>query len=101
LQSSYLTPKRQKSSESIFKTILAVTASLTSAAASTAPLTDDQIAFRELYRELVEINTTLSAGSCTDAVYAMVFLVEIALGFADWGAGPKYCGIDGISSRPS
>ena len=27
--------------------------------------------FRELYKELVEINTTLSAGSCTDAANAM------------------------------
>ncbi|HEY5647549.1 MAG TPA: M20/M25/M40 family metallo-hydrolase [Pseudomonadales bacterium] len=27
--------------------------------------------FRELYRELVEINTTLSSGSCTDAANAM------------------------------
>ena len=27
--------------------------------------------FRELYRELVEINTTLSSGSCTEAANAM------------------------------
>jgi acetylornithine deacetylase/succinyl-diaminopimelate desuccinylase-like protein len=27
----------------------------------------DQVAFRELFRELVETNTTLSAGSCTEA----------------------------------
>ena len=27
--------------------------------------------FRELYKELVEINTTLSVGSCTDAANAM------------------------------
>jgi len=31
----------------------------------------DEAAFRELYRELVEINTTLSAGSCTTAAEAM------------------------------
>lgn len=31
----------------------------------------DQLAFRELYRELVEINTTLSVGSCTAAAEAM------------------------------
>ena len=30
-----------------------------------------QAAFRELYRELVEINTTLSVGSCTAAAEAM------------------------------
>lgn len=31
----------------------------------------DQLAFRDLYKELVEINTTLSAGSCTQAAAAM------------------------------
>jgi len=31
----------------------------------------DEAAFRELYRELVETNTTLSAGSCTEAANAM------------------------------
>lgn len=31
----------------------------------------DQLAFRELYKELVEINTTLSAGSCTQAAAVM------------------------------
>lgn len=30
-------------------------------------LRSDQVAYRELFRELVETNTTLSAGSCTDA----------------------------------
>src|ERR1700743_2025815 len=30
-----------------------------------APLRPDQVAFRALYKELVETNTTLSAGSCT------------------------------------
>src|ERR1700722_17159599 len=29
------------------------------------PLRSDQVAFRALYKELVETNTTLSAGSCT------------------------------------
>ena len=32
---------------------------------------DEEAAFRELYRELIEINTTLSAGSCTKAAEAM------------------------------
>ena len=27
----------------------------------------DQLAFRDLYKELIEINTTLSVGSCTAA----------------------------------
>lgn len=31
----------------------------------------DQLAFRDLYKELVEINTTLSVGSCTAAAQAM------------------------------
>src|SRR6202161_4902562 len=30
-----------------------------------SPLLPDQAAFRALYKELVETNTTLSAGSCT------------------------------------
>ena len=31
----------------------------------------DQLAFRDLYKELIETNTTLSAGSCTAAAEAM------------------------------
>ncbi len=38
--------------------------------------------FRELYTELVEINTTLSVGSCTKAVEAMAKRLKAA-GFAD------------------
>jgi acetylornithine deacetylase/succinyl-diaminopimelate desuccinylase-like protein len=34
-------------------------------------LSQDALAFRALYKELVEINTTLSAGSCTRAALAM------------------------------
>jgi len=34
-------------------------------------LPPDQAAFRELYRELVETNTTLSSGSCTEAAEKM------------------------------
>ena len=36
-----------------------------------AALTDDQAAFRAIYKQLVEINTTLSVGSCTEAANAM------------------------------
>jgi acetylornithine deacetylase/succinyl-diaminopimelate desuccinylase-like protein len=36
-----------------------------------ANLTDDQAAFRGIYKQLIEINTTLSAGSCTEAAQAM------------------------------
>ncbi|HJV42022.1 M20/M25/M40 family metallo-hydrolase [Caulobacter sp.] len=53
----------------------AVMALATGAAAQTAepPKTvrPDQLAFRDLYKELVEINTTLSVGSCTAAAEAM------------------------------
>jgi len=41
-----------------------------SAANATAP-TADEVAFRSLYKELVEINTTRSVGSCTAAAEAM------------------------------
>jgi len=36
-----------------------------------ASLTEGQATFRELYKQLVEINTTLSSGSCTVAANAM------------------------------
>ncbi|WGU39474.1 M20/M25/M40 family metallo-hydrolase [Phenylobacterium sp. NIBR 498073] len=42
----------------------------------------DQLAFRELYKELIEINTTLSVGSCTAASEAMAARLKSA-GFAD------------------
>src|SRR5690348_8270909 len=41
------------------------------AAPFTGVMTPDRVAFRELYKELVEINTTLSSGSCTHAAEAM------------------------------
>ena len=40
-------------------------------ASATLAADDGEAAFRELYRELVEINTTLSEGSCTAAAEAM------------------------------
>lgn len=67
-----------------FRFPLAVTAALVLAAATQAAgITESrqsaaskqaqagEAEFRELYRELVEINTTLSAGSCTQAAEAM------------------------------
>lgn len=42
----------------------------------------DQIAFRELYKELVETNTTLSSGSCTLAAERMAARLKAA-GFTD------------------
>ena len=50
--------------------MVAATAALLSGAAVAAPA-PDEAAFRALYRELVEINTTRSVGSCTRAAQAM------------------------------
>ena len=59
----------------VLMTAGALMALATGAAAQTAepPKTvrPDQLAFRDLYKELVEINTTLSVGSCTAAAEAM------------------------------
>jgi hypothetical protein len=46
----------------LFLTAAVLVASL--AAPVNADIRPDQSAFRELYKELVETNTTLSAGSC-------------------------------------
>ena len=56
-------------------------AALASPAAAQAPR-PDQLAFRDLYKELIEINTTLSSGSCTAAAQAMGARLKAA-GFAD------------------
>jgi len=47
-----------------------------------APLRPDQVKFRELYKELVETNTTLSAGSCTLAAEKMAARLKAA-GYTD------------------
>src|SRR3984893_6363225 len=46
------------------------------------PLRPDQVAFRALYKELVETNTTLSVGSCTLAAERMAAHLRNA-GFSD------------------
>jgi acetylornithine deacetylase/succinyl-diaminopimelate desuccinylase-like protein len=46
------------------------------------PLRPDQVAFLSLYKELVETNTTLSAGSCTLAAERLASHLKAA-GFAD------------------
>lgn len=46
--------------------------------AADAPLRPDQEAFRETYRELVETNTTLSAGDCTLAARRMAARLKAA-----------------------
>jgi acetylornithine deacetylase/succinyl-diaminopimelate desuccinylase-like protein len=50
---------------------LALTTGLSAAQAAEAPLRPDQQAFLGLYRELIETNTSLSEGSCTDAAAKM------------------------------
>jgi acetylornithine deacetylase/succinyl-diaminopimelate desuccinylase-like protein len=48
------------------------------ALAANPPLRPDQVAFRELYEELVETNTTLSSGSCTLAAERMAARLKAA-----------------------
>lgn len=62
--------------------IIAGAAWTTSALAQTASLRPDQTAFRALYKELVETNTTVTTGSCTDAAAKMGARLKAA-GFAD------------------
>ena len=57
--------------------------SLTIGSASQAEgLRPDQAAFREIYKELVETNTSLSAGSCTEAAQKMAARLRAA-GYPD------------------
>jgi acetylornithine deacetylase/succinyl-diaminopimelate desuccinylase-like protein len=61
---------------------MGLTLAAAGAAAAQAPqLRPDQIRFRETFRELVETNTTLSAGDCTSAAHKMGARLE-ASGFA-------------------
>lgn len=48
------------------------------ALAHAAPPVDGEQAFRDLYRELVETNTTLSSGSCTEAAGKMAARLKAA-----------------------
>ena len=63
---------------------LALTIQLVATAqeAPMTPLRPDQVAFRALYKELVETNTTLSAGSCTLAAERLAAHLKTA-GFED------------------
>jgi acetylornithine deacetylase/succinyl-diaminopimelate desuccinylase-like protein len=71
-------------SKTILMTAAAMAAlGLTGAArAQSAPRDASETAFRGLYKELVEINTTASVGSCTAAAQAMGARLKAA-GFAD------------------
>ena len=55
---------------------------VTASAQVTNPIRPDQSAFREIFRELVETNTTLSSGSCTLAAERMAARLRTA-GFSD------------------
>jgi len=64
--------------------VAATIAALSIPAFSSAAPRPDQLAFRDLYEELVETNTTLSSGSCTDAAKKMAARLRAA-GFPDAG----------------
>jgi acetylornithine deacetylase/succinyl-diaminopimelate desuccinylase-like protein len=61
---------------------LTIQTALMSQEAPMAPLRPDQVAFLALYKELVETNTTLSAGSCTLAAERISAHLKAA-GFVD------------------
>ncbi len=61
---------------------LVAVSGLAAGAAGAAELRPDQARFREIYKELVETNTTLSVGSCTQAAAKMGARLKAA-GFAD------------------
>jgi acetylornithine deacetylase/succinyl-diaminopimelate desuccinylase-like protein len=67
-------------------TVLAAAASLAQAAFAAPPpaaaLRPDQVKFRELYKELVETNTSLSVGSCTQAAEQIATRLKAA-GYPD------------------
>ena len=62
--------------------LLGTTTLAAEAGAMDAQLRPDQVEFRGLYKELVETNTTLSAGSCTLAAERMAARMRAA-GIAD------------------
>ncbi len=64
------------------KFMLATALLASTLATSAQSLRPDQVAFRGLYKELVETNTTLSVGSCTDAAAKMAVRLKAA-GYTD------------------
>ena len=56
---------------SAFAALLGTTAHAQTPTGMMGTLTPDQQAFRGLYKELVETNTTVTNGSCTDAAAKM------------------------------
>lgn len=82
---------------SLLAALLAATVAVPAAAQQT-PLRPDQQAFRALYKELVETNTTVSSGSCNLAAERMAARLKAA-GYADADIilfpGPKERPLDG------
>src|SRR5580704_4141934 len=67
----------------VLAAVLAMGVAAGSALGATAQeLRPDQVKFREIYKELVETNTSLSAGSCTVAAAKMGARLKAA-GYAD------------------
>jgi acetylornithine deacetylase/succinyl-diaminopimelate desuccinylase-like protein len=62
--------------------LLSTTAAAQTPTGMMGPLRPDQEAFRGLYKELIETNTTVTNGSCTDAAAKMAARLRAA-GFAD------------------
>ncbi len=60
------------------KILLAIFSCLISINTRADDLSGGEAAFRDLYKELVEINTTLSVGSCTEAANAMARRLRIS-----------------------
>ena len=65
-----------------FLLLLLLAATTGAPAQVSQPLRPDQAAFREIFKELVETNTTLSSGSCTLAAERMAARLKAA-GFTD------------------
>jgi acetylornithine deacetylase/succinyl-diaminopimelate desuccinylase-like protein len=65
-----------------FAAVSAAPAAAEGPAPGAAPNYPGQADFRDLYKQLIEINTTASAGSCTDAARAMGARLKAA-GYAD------------------
>ena len=69
-------------SGALLAALLSTTAAAQTPTGMMGPLRPDQEAFRGLYKELIETNTTVTNGSCTDAAAKMAVRLRAA-GFAD------------------
>ncbi|MDP3674368.1 MAG: M20/M25/M40 family metallo-hydrolase [Novosphingobium sp.] len=69
-------------SGALLAALLSTTAAAQTPTGMMGPLRPDQEAFRGLYKELIETNTTVTNGSCTDAAAKMAARLKAA-GFSD------------------